>query len=263
MTDSASLKIDRAAKHVGELIELLRKKRPFRFTVSTNTKTGERSAFTKRNEAVVNEIAVISGDAVHNLRSALDHVYWEIVSPHCTTDQERRRVQFPFTSKASEVRKTILDAYGQRAGIGVFTALIRLGPHSEPGGNEMLSLVRDADNLDKHRLLIPAVEYTKVDGAAWKAELSDIRGFEVGPKATLVLGASVINWWDHNVSKDKLGSLVPGALTLYEREVNLPTEVVLQIGALGSVYPLIATLNQMVDAVRKTTSIVREAAKSY
>src|ERR1700752_3986576 len=134
MTDSAILKVDRAAKHVGELNELLRKKRPFQFTVSTNTKTGERSAFTKRNKAVINEIALINGDAVHNLRSALDHTYWEIVSPHCTSDQERRRVQFPFTSKASEVRKTILDAYGQRAGTGFFAAMMALRPHGEPGG---------------------------------------------------------------------------------------------------------------------------------
>src|SRR5260370_25078399 len=84
--DSASLKIERATKHIEELNELLRKTRPFSYTIETNAKTGERSAFPKRNEAAINAVALIIGDIVHNLRSALDHAYWVIL---CGTERQR------------------------------------------------------------------------------------------------------------------------------------------------------------------------------
>ena len=74
MTDSAILKVDRAAKHVVDLNELFRKNRPFAYVIQTNTQTGERSTFAKHDETVINQAAVICGDVVHNLRTALDHV---------------------------------------------------------------------------------------------------------------------------------------------------------------------------------------------
>jgi hypothetical protein len=264
-TDSASLKIDRAAKHVSELNELLRKNRPFVLVVQTYVETGQRTAFTKKNAAIINEIALATGDVIHNLRSALDHAYFGIVSPHCTSDKERRIVQFPFTSKALELRKTIIDGYAQRAGTGFFCAMLNLRPHGEAGGNEMLYLIREADNLDKHRLLIPAVDYTSADGNKWKAAFPDIP-FNIAGDAsnlTLALSSTTIRWVQHNVPLNLLGRCIADILRLYEREIDLKPEVVLQIGALGRIYPLVPTLNQMIDAVRDTVAILRAAAMSY
>jgi hypothetical protein len=260
MTDSALLKVERATKHVGELNELLGKKRPFTFVVKTDTQTGQRSAFTKKNKPAVDEIAIICGDVIHNLRSALDHVYWEIVSPHCTSDKERKAVQFPITSKANMLCKTLHDARAQSAGTGFYAALRKLRPHGETGGDEMLFLIREAANLDKHRLLIPSIDYTKIDGSIFAAALPDIRGFNVGAGLTMMMSNSTLNWIDHAVPPDMLGQIVPPSFHIYEREVNLPMEIILQIGQLGRVYPLIATLNQMIDAVRETVMILREAA---
>jgi hypothetical protein len=73
MADSAFLKIDRAAKHIEELNELVHQTRPFGYIIETNTETGQRSAFPTKNEAVIDAMALIIGDVVHNLRSALDH----------------------------------------------------------------------------------------------------------------------------------------------------------------------------------------------
>jgi hypothetical protein len=260
MADSASLKIDRAAKHVAELSELLRKNRPFVLVVQTYVETGQRTAFTKKNAAVVNDIALVCGDVVHNLRSALDHAYFDIVSPHCTTDKERRMIQFPFTSKTQELRKTLVDGYAHRAGTGFFCAMLKLRPHGEEGGNEMLYLLREASNLDKHRLLIPAVDYTSADGTKWKAAFPDIPLGIGGENMTLALSSTTLKWVQFDVPARLLGRSIADILRLYEREIDLRPDVVLQIGAMGRVCPLIPTLNQMINAVRETVSIMREAA---
>jgi hypothetical protein len=53
MADSAYLKIDRAAKHIEELSELVHQTRPFGNIIGTNTETGQRLAFPTKNEAVI------------------------------------------------------------------------------------------------------------------------------------------------------------------------------------------------------------------
>jgi hypothetical protein len=103
MSDSPSLKIDQAEERITELNELFQKKRPFGYFVETNTQTGERATFAKRDRIVVSKAAVICGKIVHHLRSALDHAYWDIVSPFANTDQERKRVQFPFCQSAGRI----------------------------------------------------------------------------------------------------------------------------------------------------------------
>jgi len=208
MTNSALLKVSRAAKHVGELNELFQKKRPATFIVKTDTYTGKRSAIGKHDEAVMNEAAVICGDIVHNLRSALDHTYWEIVSPHCTSDKERRNTQFPFTSKANEFLKTLHDGYANRAGTGFYCAMRNLRSHGETGGNEMLFLVREMSNLDKHRLLIPTITYTKIAGDVLKAELPDLN---ITITDYAMFANCTFNWnWDRNaVPESMIGALMP------------------------------------------------------
>jgi hypothetical protein len=270
MADSASLKVDRATKHIAELNEVLRKTRPFVLVVETNTQTGKRLLRTKKNEAAIGAIAIICGDVVHNLRSAIDHAYWEIISPHCTDDKERHRVQFPFTRKASEWHKTLHNAHAQRAGTGFYCAMRNLRTHGEQGGNKMLWLVREADNLDKHRLLIPAVNYTKVSIDQLSAAVPDMPHIrpdsKLPPQASrifLAFNDANFAWTNRSVPPDQLGPLVVPSTCLFERELNVPVEIVLKIGSAVDGYPMVSTLHQMRDAVGKTVSLIRESASTY
>lgn len=271
MADSASLKIQRATKHIDELNELLRKTRPFALVVKTNTQTGERLVTTKKRETVVRELAIICGDAVHNLRCALDHAYWEIISPHCTTDKERRLVQFPFTSKASELYKTLHDALASRGGTGFYSVMRKLRTHGEEGGNEMLFLVRESDNLDKHRLLVPAINNTKValdrlfDAVPDMPHIRQSNGRlpMQAKQIFLEFGDANFIWTNMTVPRDQLGDIVPGSLCLFERELNVPVEIVLQIRAQTDRYAMARTLDQMASAVTEAIRLMREGAASY
>ena len=162
MTDSAALKIDRATEHVNELNELFQKQRPFSYILETNTKTGQRATFAKKNEAVIHRAALICGDVIHNLRSALDHAYWEVVSPVATTEKERRLLQFPFSETEARLDETVKTRLADRVSPSFYQTLIDLKPHGEPGGNELLSLIHKLDIIDKHKLLIPTGDYTRL-----------------------------------------------------------------------------------------------------
>jgi hypothetical protein len=155
MVDSANLKIDQAAKHVAALDELFRENRPFSYILETNVKTGERATFAKKNETVIDASRITIGDAVHNLRSALDHAYWGIVSSFAATEVERRKVQFPFSKTVARLDEAVKNRLADRVSPAFYQALIDLKPHGDPGGNELLYLIDEIDVLDKHKLLVP------------------------------------------------------------------------------------------------------------
>jgi hypothetical protein len=134
MNDNAILKVQRALEHISELNQLFQKKRPFTYILETNVKTGQRATFAKTNELVVDAAALICGDAIHNLRSALDHAYWEIVSPFASTDSERERLQFPFSKTAARLVRNVEQRLANKVSPSFFQAILDLKPHGEKGG---------------------------------------------------------------------------------------------------------------------------------
>src|SRR4051794_21868669 len=77
-------KVERAEKHINELRDLLlafREKDPYGLVGETDSATGERvGRFRERVPTPVEEISLIAGDALHNLRSALHLLYCELVT---------------------------------------------------------------------------------------------------------------------------------------------------------------------------------------
>jgi hypothetical protein len=269
MADSALLKIDRAAKHIDEINKLISEMRPFGYVIKTNTKTGDRSAFPKKNEPAIDAMAVIVGDVVHNLRSALDHAYWTIV---CGTERERffsifpRRlkvprdsaVQFPFAKEANTLDGSIRQRFAHYVGTGFYCALRRLKPHGPPGGNDLLYLIHEMNIVDKHKLLIPTGDYTKGLTAMIRQVAPD---FPYGMDGVGWFNAT-FNWTNRNtLPDDQLGLAQPSQPHIFERELDIPVGIILHIGTEGPLRPLIPTLHTMVDTARQTISIIREDAR--
>ena len=107
-------------------------------------------------------VAVMIGDAVHNLRSALDHLVFQLASVS-TNGQLRypQRVQFPigntatqyatqqqnYLSEVNQVYQSVIDSYQPYQGIAG-------RPDSWSGPYiHQLSLLQHLSNWDKHRLL--------------------------------------------------------------------------------------------------------------
>jgi hypothetical protein len=257
MTDSATLKVDRAAKHVADLNELFRKQRPFSYIFEKNTKTGECATFAKKNEAVIDQAALISGDAVHNLRSALDHVYWDIVSPFATTDGDRRQVQFPFCEGPTRLDKAVKKALADRVGPNFEAVLKGLRPHGKPGGNELLYLIHELDILDKHRLLVPTGDYTRLSSDLIRRQVPD---FPINfPVIQFSQNRRDVVWRVQPMNRHEQRAADIPASGILEQELNVPVEIVFAIPSLGNLRPMVPTLNALVDVAKEAISLIRAA----
>ena len=263
MTDSPFLKLRRAAEHITQLDQLLRRTRPFFLVLKTNTQTGERTLGCERNHPIVDRIAVVCGDAIHKLCSALDHAYWEIVSPHCRTDRELRAIQFPFTSNASRLDNAIRQRMGHRAGTGFYCAIRRLVPYGDLGGNLLLFLIHEFDVTDKHKLLLPAVDESTLT-FQW-LESIDANNPWKGWGGSMTLSEHAdIKWINNSVPVDQLGTRV--GHYEFKRMLDVPISVVIPITLQGNIVmklpPAVPMLLEMAHMAEKTISIIRAAANS-
>jgi hypothetical protein len=261
MFESSNLKVDRAAQHIRKLIKLLTENRAFSYVLETHTKTGQRATFAKKNEPIVHQAALICGDIVHNLRSGLDHAFWEVVSPFAATDDERRIIQFPFSKTAAGLNAARQNGLAERAGLKFVSAIKALRPYGEPGGNEMLWLVNEYNLRDKHRLLTAIGEYKQVTGSIIKRQIPD---FPVSGTMsfgnTKGTGLGDIVWHSRGPFQiADLGSAVAPFTDVFERELDVPVDVVFEFGPGGRPRPVIQTLNGMRNAVAEAIIAMRDS----
>jgi len=106
-------------------------------------------------ESKLDEAACCVGDAVHNLRAALDLLACEAVE---RSGQSPKDVHFPFAQTASELTSPgggmIQRKKFNRARSDAQTLLLALEPHGEPHGNALLWALHRLDLTDKHRDLL-------------------------------------------------------------------------------------------------------------
>lgn len=257
MTDSAMLKIHRATEHVNELNVLFQRKRPFTYVLETNTKAGQRATFAKRNETVIHRAALICGDVIHNLRAALDHAYWEIASPVATTDKERRNLQFPFTETEARLDEAVKARLADRVSPAFYQALLDLKPHGEPGGNEFLALIHKLDVLDKHKLLIPTGDYTRLSSEMLIKQVPDF------PRGLVNCGFGQNNrdvaWDIPPMNRAQRRSARIPESGIFEQELNVPVDIVFTVAGPVDFRPVIPTLHKLIDVAEITVRVMQNA----
>jgi len=108
---------------------------------------------------------VLLGDALHNLRSALDHLVWQLILLNTGKDGSTEN-KFPIESSGQRywsIAKNGRPSVRDRALKGVSdqhrTLIDALQPYRtrEEGRASQLANLRDWSNFDKHRLLNPAL----------------------------------------------------------------------------------------------------------
>lgn len=252
------LKLDRAAEHIAELSKILREQHPFSYVVETNTKTRERATYAKTNEAVAARFVTVCGDAAHNLRSALDHAYWSIVSPFATNERDKRKIQFPFSETAARLHEAVSNRLAKRVSDRFYTALIDLRPYHEAGGNELLCLVDAIDVPDKHRFPTPVADYSTLDSRVIRRQVPDC---PVNGHVGVMGSRRHVCWTAADLRGIELGQQIPPTTNLFEKELDVPVSVVFPIGVQATPNPVVPTFNAMMNEVRKTIGIIRAAAK--
>ena len=151
--DGPKLKLDRAKKHLDDLEAAINgffETNPYAVRVKDNPETGKREHIVVKADDLPASLSVLSGDAVHNLRSALDHIIWQLVIAN-GGEPEDLRTAFPVWRSEADFEA---GRPGDAKGISEAALDVLYGLKPYKGGNDALWLLHKLDIVDKHRLLL-------------------------------------------------------------------------------------------------------------
>ena len=160
----ARLKIERANRHIDELEYLICEiPKLYRQKGLSITDQGNGSMMISIEDLapIGDKIRMTLGDAIHNLRSALDHV-WSALYREAGITGSKSLATFPF----HETRINLINAIDEspiKKSFPEVEGLIldKLKPHRDEGGNSLLWTITKLDKLDKHNMVIPAITSTQ------------------------------------------------------------------------------------------------------
>jgi len=176
---SFNLKLDRASKHIGDLGEATKtwlETDAYRFVPETNPQTGRTVINAHISKPPTPSIALNLGDTVHNLRSALDHLVFELVAASYRPRLVPRRIEkasefpiFPHT-KGNELGVDLFHCVNKKTGEPVPSSGLHKLRGLDPGAIEAIEgiqpyhrgpayaedplwVIHELDRIDKHRRL--------------------------------------------------------------------------------------------------------------
>ena len=184
---NARLKVKQADQHTlslnEKLVEFLQTDF-YSFVVERDENSGKTGLRFVLNPSFSEEAGLIIGDTVHNLRSALDNLWWELVDRCGGTCDEN--TYFPIAKSLERLERVIKDRKIEAIGMD-FAELLREKFKSYKGGNDALYGLHELNNIDKHRLLIPTyagVEFRGVTGNIGVAKFKN-SGVTLGQDAVM------------------------------------------------------------------------------
>lgn len=203
--DGAFAKLDRADAHLRGLkksLEGFLEEHPYGVVSQEDPDTGECVLYGKvRKRPPVLDWGVCIGDVVQNLRSALDHLAWQLALQHRPDEEPPANTAFPiFKDKDRFLVEVANSKRSPIAGIdpAVHERIRELQPcyrGNRPWADPLWVLHRLA-NDDKHRML-HVVQVASVSATYW---LSDMLSSQIEAAGMMALGA---RFDDH----DELGRL--------------------------------------------------------
>jgi hypothetical protein len=157
--DGALSKVERAKQHIRDLDTELRAfyaTNPYVVGAKRNPETRQLIYYIVSVQDVPLSISAVAGDVLHNLRSALDHLAYQLVRSGLgrePTEREARPIAFPIARSAQEL-ETLVPGKVKGASQRAIDAIKAAKPYK--GGNDALWLIHSLNNIDKHRVLIAA-----------------------------------------------------------------------------------------------------------
>ena len=124
---------------------------PYRIGTKTDPQSKRLICYITKADDIPEEISLITGDVIQNLRSSLDHLAYKLFTPGPGNGTDGRNVYFPILDNLAQYER---DKGRKTEGLEqVAKDLIdTIKPYRE--GNEILWKIHKLNNIDKHRLLV-------------------------------------------------------------------------------------------------------------
>jgi hypothetical protein len=151
--DSARLKVERAWQHLDQLNGQMRTffdAKPVEFLVAPAPDEDRwYVVYARVRRPIPEQMSLIFGDAVHNLRSALDHLAYQLAAIGTGPTRQTKWPVFDDEAKFSATGTSYLDGMREQHR----TRVTDLQPFKDPDGLRWLSLLHGLDIADKHHVL--------------------------------------------------------------------------------------------------------------
>lgn len=148
-------KTNRARDHVATLEQAIREffdSKPYQVSTKRDSQTRRLIYFVSSVQQAPSSFATITGDVLHNLRSALDHLAYQLFLVESKGSGNGRHVQFPIGLDAKDYAKQ-----RNRRTVGMRKDAIAMLDSIEPykgGKGHKFWVLQELNNADKHRFLI-------------------------------------------------------------------------------------------------------------
>lgn len=149
-------KFNRADQHIGELRQRLATfyaTNPYAVGAKRDPDSGRPTYYIRSVASVPSDIPAIAGDALQCMRSALDHMAFQLVSIGKPGGASLEHVYFPIHASDQAYRANLKGQVGG-ARKEALQAISATRPYK--GGNDLLWQLHKMNIVDKHRLLITA-----------------------------------------------------------------------------------------------------------
>ncbi len=147
-------KIERTNEHIHDLearIQAFRSKNPYGVVTEDDAQARQRLYKAKVHLAIPVEFSLVIGDALHNLRSALDHLAYQLVDSNGASPD--RFTSFPTYQRPPKEKAAFM---GKVKGMSQSAVDMIESVQSYNTGNDMLWHLGELDNMDKHRIPLKA-----------------------------------------------------------------------------------------------------------
>jgi hypothetical protein len=172
---SARIKIERADQHISDLNKLVQdfgESDFYSLRVENNLWSHSLRIDIDQAKFPQNLASQILGDAIHNLRSALDILFRQAILT--IPGELTGHTKFPIVGSAQKLKEVMNGGLEQQAG-PIISDLIKNSIKPYPTGNDPLWALHELDIMDKHQFVIPALKLM----AFYAVRLQDDKGVEV------------------------------------------------------------------------------------
>lgn len=171
---TARLKIKRADEHIADVdrkIADLSSPKLQSVTREINPHTGDQFLhYDFKNPLPLDDFALMIGDAIHNLKTAIDHGWYTLLSVFAKKLAQNARSKFPVYPTRHQLESGLRGVKIDTLCPALFRFVVEdLRPYGERG-NSYLCAIHNLDITDKHKLLIPLARVTAVVGVVLENE---------------------------------------------------------------------------------------------
>lgn len=254
---SANAKIGRARELIDEIEEIQAVNPAYSYCLETNTQSGERATFSKCNQVALDKIVIRCGDVLHNLRSSLDHAYWESVSPYVEDVAKHGAIQFPFAKDGANLESAIKSRHAHKVSPDFYKAIESVKPHAGENGNLLLNLVHAINIVDKHKFPIPVGDFTKITSTQILNQIPDF------PRGLVNCGFGLhkrdVVWKSRIIDPKSIGKIVPPTTCVFHKVLDVPVGLMFSIREPLYYAPVVDTLKDMAIEVERILNVMSKA----